>query len=167
MKKIQVSTAGKSWDFTVREEDGQLYIQNNGTEQPVDLIRLGQSRYSLIIDGHSHEIGVDPSFDGYTIFNGSRSGQYLVEDYEIAKIKKAAGIDDSVKQLNVAAPMPGLIVKINCSEGDEVAQNQPIVVMEAMKMENDIKSPLNGTIKSIAVGEGDSVNKGQVLIEFA
>ncbi|MCK5125902.1 MAG: hypothetical protein KAR42_06570 [candidate division Zixibacteria bacterium] len=144
-----------------------MLITQNGSDHPVDLIRLGQSRYSLIIDGHSHEIGVDGSFDGYRIFNGSRSEKFLVEDFELARIKKEAGIEDTVKQLNVIAPMPGLIIQINCSEGDEVAQNQPILVMEAMKMENDIKSPKTGTIKSIAVALGDSVDKGQVLIEFA
>lgn len=167
MKKVLVTGADKSWEFLLREDDGQLFITSDSTEYSVDLIRLGQNRYSLIINGHSHEIGVDGSFDGYTIFNGSRSGQFLVEDFELARIKKEAGIDDSVKQLNIMAPMPGLVVKINCAEGDEVAKNQPLLVMEAMKMENDIKSPVEGKIKSIAVTEGEGVEKGHMLIEFA
>ncbi|MEZ5360389.1 MAG: biotin/lipoyl-containing protein [Candidatus Zixiibacteriota bacterium] len=167
MKKVLVTGAEKSWEFVMREDDGQLYITSDGTESPVDLIRLGPNRYSLIINGHSHEIGVDGSFDGYRIFNGARSSQFLVEDFELARIKKKAGISDSVKQLNITAPMPGLIVKINCAEGDAVAKNQPLLVMEAMKMENDIKSPIEGKIKSISVSEGDGVEKGQVLVEFA
>ena len=162
-----MSTADKNWEFILREDDGQLFISHDGTEQPVDLIRLGQNRYSLIINGHSHEIGADGSHDGFKIFYESLSEQFLVEDFEIARIKKEAGIDDSVKQLNVIAPMPGLIVKINCAEGDEVAQNQPLLVMEAMKMENDIKSPKTGRVKSILVTSGDSVEKGQALVEFA
>lgn len=166
MKKVLVTTAEKSWEFVIREEDGQMFIHANGTESPVDLIRLGQSRYSLIINGHSHEVGVDGSFDGYTIFNGSRSGQFLVEDFELARIKKEAGIDDSVKQLNITAPMPGLVIKINCAAGDDVARNQSLLVMEAMKMENEIKSPVEGKIKSISVSEGQGIEKGQVLVEF-
>lgn len=166
MKKVQVSTTDKNWQFVIEEDEGRLYIQDNGARRSVDLIRLGRNRYSLIIDGRSHEIGVDGSFEGYTIFSGSRSGHFLVEDYEIARIKKAAGIEDSVKQLNVSAPMPGLIVRLHCQPGDQVAKNQSLMVMEAMKMENDIKSPTAGVLKSISVTVGDNVEKGQALAEF-
>jgi len=166
MKKVQVSTAGKNWEFVLRQDDGQLYITGENGEQKADLVRLGRGRYSLILDGRSHEFGVDASHDGYTIFAGASSGKFLVEDYELARIKKAAGIDDSVKQLNVMAPMPGLILRINCKPGDEVAKDQPLMVMEAMKMENDIKSPVSGKIKSIPVDDGASVEKGQLLVEF-
>ena len=62
--------------------------------------------------------------------------------------------------------MPGLIVAVNCGVGDMAKPGQPLLIMEAMKMENDIKAPVAGTIKKISVTVGQSVDKGQMLVEF-
>lgn len=71
------------------------------------------------------------------------------------------------KQINVIkAPMPGLILEINVSVGQEVKENDNLLILEAMKMENSFASPRDGVIKSIAVAKGDAVDKGQLLIEF-
>ncbi len=68
---------------------------------------------------------------------------------------------------SIVAPLPGLILKIHVKPGDAVKAGQNLVVMEAMKMENDVQAPGNGTVKSILVKDGDSVNEGDVLIELA
>lgn len=71
------------------------------------------------------------------------------------------------KQINaIKAPMPGLILEINVSVGQEVKQGDNLLILEAMKMENSFSSPRDGIIKSIAVAKGDAVDKGQLLIEF-
>jgi biotin carboxyl carrier protein len=71
------------------------------------------------------------------------------------------------KQINaIKAPMPGLILEINVSVGQEVNEGDNLLILEAMKMENSFASPRNGKIKSIAVAKGDAVDKGQLLIEF-
>lgn len=71
------------------------------------------------------------------------------------------------KQINaIKAPMPGLILEINVSVGQEVKENDNLLILEAMKMENSFSSPRDGIIKSIAVSKGDAVDKGQLLIEF-
>jgi biotin carboxyl carrier protein len=62
--------------------------------------------------------------------------------------------------------MPGLIVSVNVQPGDVVAKGDSILILEAMKMENNIKSPGEGTIKAIKIGKGDRVEKNQILIEF-
>lgn len=66
----------------------------------------------------------------------------------------------------ITAPLPGLILKIPVKEGDIVKTGQDIIVMEAMKMENEIQAPKDGKVKSIMVKEGDSVNEGDILIEM-
>ncbi|MBN2602300.1 MAG: biotin/lipoyl-binding protein [Candidatus Marinimicrobia bacterium] len=68
---------------------------------------------------------------------------------------------------SIVAPLPGLILKIHVKPGDAIKAGQNLVVMEAMKMENDVQAPANGTVKSILIKEGDSVNEGDVLIELA
>jgi len=73
----------------------------------------------------------------------------------------------ATKQVNeIKAPIPGLILEISVSVGQQVAENDSLLILEAMKMENTFLSPRAGTIKSIAVSKGDAVNKGQLLIEF-
>lgn len=72
-----------------------------------------------------------------------------------------------IKQVNaIKAPMPGLILEINVSVGQEVREGDNLLILEAMKMENSFASPRDGIIKSIAVAKGDAVDKGQMLIEF-
>lgn len=67
----------------------------------------------------------------------------------------------------VAAPMPGTVIKVSVGAGDTVYKGQTILVLEAMKMENEIMAPKDGTIKEVKVSEGTSVNAGDVLIVLA
>ena len=66
----------------------------------------------------------------------------------------------------IAAPLPGLILKISVKEGDLVKAGQHVIIMEAMKMENEIQAPKDGKVKSILVKEGDAVNEGDIMIEL-
>lgn len=68
---------------------------------------------------------------------------------------------------SVVAPLPGLILKILVKPGETVKAGQNLVIMEAMKMENDVQAPVDATVKSVLVREGDSVNEGDALIELA
>ena len=81
---------------------------------------------------------------------------------------KSMGIERGrAKVVNaIKAPMPGLILEISVSVGQEVKENDPLLILEAMKMENSFLSPRDGIIKSIAVVIGNAVDKGQLLIEF-
>src|SRR5438552_1146913 len=74
--------------------------------------------------------------------------------------KKAAG------PTHLAAPMPGLIVRVSVSEGDSVGAGQGLVVMEAMKMENELRAPVAGVVRRVLVSAGNAVEKGSILIEM-
>ena len=67
---------------------------------------------------------------------------------------------------NIKAPMPGLILDINVKVGQDIKEDAPLLVLEAMKMENTLLSPRDGVIKYIAVSKGEAVDKNQLLIEF-
>jgi len=84
------------------------------------------------------------------------------------QLLKQLGMDNltAVKVQQIKAPMPGLVLSILVSEGQEVKKGDSLFILEAMKMENMIKSPTDGTIKKIAIKQGDKVEKNEVLISF-
>jgi len=85
-------------------------------------------------------------------------------DLLITKMGFAVGKTKKVNEIK--APMPGLILEISVEEGQEVKENDSLLVLEAMKMENSISSPRDGIIKSVCVKKGEAVDKGTLLIEF-
>jgi biotin carboxyl carrier protein len=92
----------------------------------------------------------------------------VVQTEQEARLARALGKSASgVGSGSLTAPMPGRVVKILVSEGEAVAQGAPAIIVEAMKMENELHVPTTGVVQRIAVREGDTVDAGQVLIEFA
>jgi len=83
----------------------------------------------------------------------------------LSEYLKAAGVGK--KEGLVKAPMPGLVVKNFVKEGESVKSGEGIMIMEAMKMENEISSPIDGVVKSLSISPGDAVEKGQILFEIS
>jgi pyruvate carboxylase subunit B len=98
-----------------------------------------------------------------------RGTSYLVEvvDQRTRHIRSlTAGAARPDASAQVKAPMPGLVVRVLVEPGQQVQAGQGLVVLEAMKMENELKAKANATIRSVSVNPGQAVEKGQVLIEF-
>ena len=90
-----------------------------------------------------------------------------IADYLDQLIKDMGFEVGASKHVNdIKAPMPGLILDISVSQGQEVKENDTLLILEAMKMENVLTSPRDGVIKTISVAKGDAVDKNQLLIEF-
>jgi len=103
----------------------------------------------------------------YTIKVNNNTYEVAIED-ALDILIKSMGIERGrTKVINaIKAPMPGLILEISVEVGQTVKENDPLLILEAMKMENSFLSPRDGVIKSIAVEKGHAVDKGQLLIEF-
>ncbi len=130
---------------------------------------LQTGRSLLLIDHESHE--VDVRFNGAdserTVFFSGQEIPVTIEDYNLAQLRKTAGMaTGQVIDTLLKAPMPGLIVAVKVRPGDKVENGQPLVAIEAMKMENILKASLAGTVKAINIEAGQSVEKGDKLIEF-
>jgi acetyl/propionyl-CoA carboxylase alpha subunit len=139
----------------------------DGRAQLIDATRVGGFGLSLLFDGadrSSREIQVSPGsgpgemlvgIDGKSVtvvVNGRRTGHAAAEGGAHARGDQA-----------VVAPMPGRVVRLLVASGDEVSARQPIVVVEAMKMENELRSPKAGRVKEVVVKAGESVEAGRVL----
>jgi biotin carboxyl carrier protein len=131
-------------------------------------------RYSLIIEGHSYEVFAhritkadEKDSETYEILVAGQRFEVKVEDERaklLASLVKSAAATGEAK---VHAPMPGLVIGVPLEEGAIVKQGQTVVVLEAMKMENDLASPIAGIIKEIRVSKGQTVDQGQVLVIVA
>ena len=138
--------------------------------QKTDVIQLESSHFHLLKNHKSFNISViEKDFHSKTYILQINHNKYQVsiaDDLDLL-IQKMGISKNRSKLINqIKAPMPGLILEINVQVGQEVKENDSLLILEAMKMENNFLSPRNGIIKSIAVEKGLAVEKGQLLIEF-
>ena len=164
-------------------------IEVNGRSRLVSVERAGAGRYRVVIDGHPREVdaarvanfGLSLLLDGGSgisreieVAPAGGPGEMLVRlEGRVAaatvnaRRTRRAGVDSGSHargEQAVVAPMPGRVVRVLVSVGDEVAVRQAVVVVEAMKMENELRSPKAGRVKDVAVAAGASVEAGRVLV---
>jgi biotin carboxyl carrier protein len=164
-------------------------IELNGRGRTVSIERAGDARYRVTVDGvtamvdaqRSGESGVsmlfpDQAHEGISIqfAPGHAPGEMLahlagrsiavsVNGRRTGRAGADAGAGAHGEQ-KIVAPMPGRVVRVLVAAGDEVERRQPVVVVEAMKMENELRSPKAGRVKDVAVTPGMSVEAGRVLV---
>jgi len=169
MAHYLVKVSGKEFEVKV-EPSGESYsVIISGKKKSVVAESLGGSRMLLLIDNQPNEIDIrSDSYDNRRlVFVKGTEIETEIEDFRIAQAKKVAGMTSTGTAIrSVRAPMPGMILEVKVQAGDKVQILQPLVVIEAMKMENIIKSPVAATVKRVAVITGKSVEKNDPLIEF-
>lgn len=136
----------------------------------LDAVSMDKTKFHVLKDSKPYKaeiISTDFIAKKYTIKVNNNTYEVAISD-ALDILIKSMGIEvGKTKVVNaIKAPMPGLILEINVSIGQEVKENDPLLILEAMKMENSFLSPRDGIIKSIAVEKGNAVEKGQLLIEF-
>jgi len=137
---------------------------DDGDPVRVDAFKTPRTVYSVLIDGRQYEGSVDELDDGtLDIHVGTGAFEMRATDERKKILFGARGVEASGRQ-ELRAQMPGKIVKLLARVGDSVEIDQPVLVLEAMKMENEIKSPIVGSVTAIEVAEGDAVEAGQMLL---
>jgi len=138
-------------------------ISVDGAEEfEVDAARPVQDVLSLVHQGRSWEAGLVEVEDGFEVeLVGIRHDVDVMDPR-----KKALRLAEGAGSMAVKTQMPGRIVRVLVQEGEAVVEGQPVIVVEAMKMENELKSPCDGTVGTICVTEGDQVQARTTLIEF-
>jgi pyruvate carboxylase subunit B len=127
---------------------------------PVRMVTIGDEVHRVVVRRGSQRGDYTLWVDGYR-FDLEALDERTSAIRELSKLSAAAS-----GPAPIVAPMPGLIVRVNVNPGDTVAQGQGLVVMEAMKMENELRAQAAGTVKSVNVKPGTAVEKGTVLVEM-
>ncbi len=118
---------------------------------------------SLLIDGRSYRVVFDPRPGAEAVVVGEHRMTFTIADPRSLRWQKRASASDT-GALSITAPMPGLIVKLLIAAGDVVKTEQPLVVMEAMKMQNELKASKAGRVTRVAVEAGAIVPAGKLLL---
>lgn len=125
----------------------------------------GQPVFSVILDGKSYESFISESDEGWQVLMRGRQYQVIVEDEREKRLRAAAGGGVAEGgEFNLKAPMPGLVVAIPVAEGQEIKKGQVLIILESMKMQNELKSPKDGIVERIRVKAGESVEQKQALL---
>jgi biotin carboxyl carrier protein len=138
----------------------------NGEPVNVDLMRSGAAElYSLLFDGRSYEMLVNADRFNYTINVRGVQFQVQVEDERARRMNRARRLPTLPDgELAITAPIPGLVVRVLVAVGDVIEEGQPVVLLEAMKMENELRAMRSGVVKSVIVAGGQRVDQNAPLI---
>jgi biotin carboxyl carrier protein len=143
--------------------DGSLKV--NGDPREVDFLALGPSLYSILMDHRSYEMVIEEREGSTEVLMQGRlyTGQVMDERAQLLAARRGTLRVDS-GELSIKAPMPGMIVAIPVTEGQEVTKGETIVILESMKMQNELKAPRDAVVQRISVQVGQSVEQNKLLI---
>jgi biotin carboxyl carrier protein len=156
-----ITIDGKSHRLELSRADGRWLCRLEGREIEVDAVLARPDVLSLRVGNQAYEVKCERVGGDTHIWVGSARFAAEVRDPRSLRSRVRAVDDHGPKKLT--APMPGKVVRILVTQGAEVEAGAGIVVVEAMKMQNEVKSPKKGTIQKILVSEGAAVNAGDVL----
>jgi biotin carboxyl carrier protein len=159
-------TVNKDKILEYKEENGKKFLNDILIE--VDVQSLGNGQYHILYNGRSYRAEiVDSDKKILKIKINGKVVEIVVKDrHDLLLETMGVSTSSGPKVQEIKAPMPGLIIDIKVSEGDAVKTGDPLLVLEAMKMENIIKSPCDGVVQQILCKKGTVVEKNKLLIKF-
>lgn len=168
MSELKVEIENGATHVIKRLSDTDFSLDGKNTS--IDLIKLEEGKFHIIKGDKSFNaevIAANHAEKAFEIRINNNDYQLKVEDRFDLLLQKL-GMDDLIAGgvSEIKAPMPGLVLSIEVEVGKEVKTDEPLVVLEAMKMENVLKSPTDAVVKAISIEKGQAVEKNQILIEF-
>jgi biotin carboxyl carrier protein len=144
-------------------------VSVNGEELAADMRLVGAPQiYSLLIEQASHEVVLDTETEQRNQYSVMVGGMRFAVKVQDERSRRLALVDRSLRasdgELLIRAPIPGLVVKVAVSAGQEVVEGDALIILEAMKMENELRAPRAGVIHEVKIAAGAQVAQGQTLL---
>lgn len=156
--------------YLVNVDDNFDWEMSTQQMNDLDIIQINKDTFHIIKDNISYKATVlqtDFAKKSFLIsINGTEHEIKVADSYDMLVKKMGLNVAASTKMNDLKAPMPGLVLDILAEAGQAFEKGDPLLILEAMKMENIIKATGEGTVKSISVKKGDAVDKGQILLEL-
>lgn len=153
-------------EFTFRRRGGELFASWDGHEQRIDLSLVGDgAAFSLLVDGRSYDVLADIQGANVTVQMLGERVVVQVEDERERAAHQVAGQKPGGRR-ELRASMPGVVVEVSVGEGDEVAEGDTLVVLEAMKMQNPLQAEAPGRVTRVLIKQGEAVAGGALLLEL-
>ena len=162
--KYEVLLAGKTSVVELVRQDNAWKITLDGNPLDADAAEVAPNTFSVLLNGASHQIRIAPRPDGtLTLHTGLAEYHAEVIDPRSWRGRRHGALEAEGRQ-HIVAPMPGKVIRLLVKQGDAVKAGQGLLVVEAMKMQNEIRSPKSGKIEKLFAIEGQAVNAGEVLL---
>ena len=160
----EVKVAEKIHSVELHKMENGWICKLDGREIKIDAVSTQNGVLSILLDGKSYEVKQESTGTDFNIVVGGLRFPTQVRDPRSLRSRRGADAGaEGVKK--IVAPMPGKVVRILAQPGTAVEHGQGVIVIEAMKMQNELKSPKKGTVKKLSVREGAAVEAGQTLAE--
>jgi biotin carboxyl carrier protein len=161
--KCEVVLNGVRRIVELERESDRWRIALDGENIDADAVEIAPNIFSILLNGNSHEVRITPTATGaLTLQTGHQEFTAEVIDPRAWRGRRHGALEAEGRQ-QILAPMPGKIVRVLVQEGEKVEAGQGLLVVEAMKMQNEIRSPKSGTVERLLAKEGQPVNAGEVL----
>lgn len=161
-----VTTVGET-QFTIDiNRDGQVTV--DGQVIDVDMQEQVETMHSIIINGRSHDVRMS---EGEEVYIVQLSGEIFAVVVEDERTRRLAGLKSTTAaasgEVLIKAPMPGVVVDLLVSPGQEVRQGDILVILESMKMQNEFKAPRDGRVHAVRVASGDKIEQDAIMLSIA
>ena len=161
--KLEVRISGETHTVEVERNSFTWSVLLDGQKVAADIAEIDAHTLSILLHGESHEVRVTPLPGGaLKLQTGLHEFTAEVIDPRAWRGARRGGAEAEGRQ-QIVAPMPGKVIRVLVAAGAKVEAGQGVLVVEAMKMQNEIRSPKSGTVGRVLVEEGQAVNAGEVL----
>ncbi|MCA0455911.1 MAG: biotin/lipoyl-binding protein [Chloroflexi bacterium] len=146
--------------------DGSITV--DGQKREVDFHALGPSMYSILAENVSHELTIEQRDDEIEVLmRGRLYSTRVLDERALLMAQRSGGLGGDSGEVNIKSPMPGLIVAVKVEAGQAVKAGDTVVILESMKMQNELKASRDGVVGSVNVQAGQTVEQHKVLVSIS
>ena len=143
--------------------DGSITV--DGKKRDVDFRALGPAMYSILAENVSHELTIEEREDEIEVLmRGRLYSNHVLDERALLMAQRTGGFANDTGEVNIKSPMPGLIVAARVELGQTVKAGDTVVILESMKMQNELKASKDGTVGTVNVQPGQTVEQNKILL---